>query len=80
MAGQCPGLNEKKGERCGKCGIAHFGIIKTCPNLADEVQLRILLDDFEHSVRKRSPEIAELLVVLIQELANATQRRRRRKH
>lgn len=41
--------NRKPREYCGICGIAHFGVSKSCPHLANETQLRLLLDALRDS-------------------------------
>lgn len=72
-AGPCP-LQSRKGGRCDKCGIAHLGIIHTCPNICSEVQLRIFIDDLR--LAKQEPSVETLRAVLRLELSKRTARGR----
>ncbi|KAF8847695.1 hypothetical protein BDZ45DRAFT_681726 [Acephala macrosclerotiorum] len=70
-AGPCP-PQSRKGGRCDKCGIAHLGIIHTCPNICSEVQLRIFIDDLR--LAKQEPPVEVLRAVLRLELSKRTAR------
>ena len=43
-------------EHCGLCGLAHFGIGRTCPHIRSETQVREMMQAL-----KRSPESKELV-------------------
>ncbi|EWC44155.1 hypothetical protein DRE_06980 [Drechslerella stenobrocha 248] len=48
MPGECP-LREVVPERCGLCGIAHFGEGATCPHLSSITQINLMLDAIKDS-------------------------------
>jgi chromodomain-helicase-DNA-binding protein 4 len=50
--GSCP-LKQAGVEHCGLCGLAHYGISRTCPHLRSEMQVARMLDALKHSTEDR---------------------------
>ncbi|OAG12176.1 uncharacterized protein CC84DRAFT_1078202 [Paraphaeosphaeria sporulosa] len=50
-------------EHCGLCGLAHYGIGRTCPHIKSETQVREMLEAL-----KRSPEKKELVELAVKYL------------
>ncbi|KUJ15594.1 uncharacterized protein LY89DRAFT_719327 [Mollisia scopiformis] len=59
---------------CGKCGLAHLKISRTCPKYSSEVRLRLLLDNTRSLAAQAG--IDDLRAVLRLELSKRTQRRK----
>lgn len=46
--GSCP-LKIAGPEHCPICGIAHYGVARTCPHIQSETQVRAMLEALKHS-------------------------------
>lgn len=46
--GSCP-LKLAGAEHCSLCGLAHYGVARTCPHLRLETQVRAMLEALKHS-------------------------------
>ncbi|KAI9788411.1 MAG: hypothetical protein M1816_006936 [Peltula sp. TS41687] len=59
IPGQCP-LRLAGTENCPLCGIAHYGMGRTCPHLKSETQVRAMMDAIKHSPEEQSIKDAAL--------------------
>lgn len=50
--GACP-LKIAGVEHCGLCGLAHYGIARTCPHIRSETQVRDMIEALKNSPEKR---------------------------
>lgn len=72
---QCD-IENRGTERCGLCGLAHFSVSETCPHLASEVQIRLMLDALQKS--KETPDKVEIAKNHLRGLLADRQRRKSR--
>ncbi|RHZ48960.1 putative chromatin remodeling complex subunit (Chd3) [Aspergillus thermomutatus] len=62
-------------EHCGLCGLAHYGIARTCPHLRSETQVARMLDALKHSTEDR--ELIEKAKKYLQGIRGSLAQRRR---
>jgi hypothetical protein len=72
--GSCP-LKQAGVEHCGLCGLAHYGIARTCPHLRSETQVARMLDALKHSTEDR--ELIEKAKKYLQGIRGSLAQRRR---
>ncbi|EAW10769.1 putative chromatin remodeling complex subunit (Chd3) [Aspergillus clavatus NRRL 1] len=62
-------------EHCGLCGLAHFGVGRTCPHLHSELQVARMLDALKQSTE--APELVEKAKKYVQGIRGSLAQRRR---
>lgn len=63
---------------CPMCGIPHFGIPGTCPNLKNEAQIRIMIDALNNSTEARE-QITAAHSFLVEELLRLDKERKKKR-
>lgn len=75
--GYCP-LKVAGVEHCNLCGLAHYGVARTCPHLNSVTQLRVMVEAIKQS--PESQELKDLAKKRIVGIIGDLNQRKRKKH